>query len=89
MENNYSEIQSFYQDKYNEDERMTRMPLEFLRCKEIISRCLNFTKMEIADIGGATGAFSYWLAQMNHIVHLLDYTPSHIEQAKKMVKKVI
>jgi len=43
--------------------------------------------MEIADIGGATGVFSYWLAQMNHNVHLLDYTAKHIEQAKKNGEK--
>ncbi len=87
MEKKYPEIEEFYQSKYNEDERMSRNPIEFLRCKEIISRYLNHDKMEIADIGGATGVFSYWLAQMNHAVHLLDYTPSHIEQAKVNGKK--
>ncbi len=87
VENKYPEIEEFYQNKYNEDERMSRNPLEFLRCKEIISRYLSYGKMEIADIGGATGVFSYWLAQMNHNVHLLDYTLSHIEQAKENGKK--
>ena len=87
MENKYSEIEDFYQNKYNEDGRMSRKPLEFLRCKEIISRHLSLGKMEIADIGGATGSFSYWLAQMNHNVHLLDYVPLHIEQAKENGKK--
>ena len=80
MEN---EILDFYQERYNENERMTRQPLEFMRCKEIISRYLSADNMEIADIGGATGVFSYWLAQMGHDVHLLDYTPLHIEQAKE------
>ena len=80
-------IKVFYESQYNEDERMMRRPLEFLRCKEIISRYLSQSKMEIADIGGATGVFSYWLAGMNHDVHLLDYTPSHIEQAKENGKK--
>ena len=42
--------------------------------------------MEIADIGGATGVFSYWLAQLGHRVHLLDFTPLHIEQAKEKGK---
>ncbi|MDD2476448.1 MAG: class I SAM-dependent methyltransferase, partial [Dysgonamonadaceae bacterium] len=67
---------------------MTRKPLEFLRCKEIISRYLICDEMEIADIGGATGAFSYWLAQLGHRVHLLDFTPLHIEQAKEKGKKI-
>lgn len=87
MENKYHEIEDFYQNKYNEDERMARRPLEFLRCKEIILRYLNKSNMEIADIGGATGVFSYWLASMGHEVHLLDYMPSHIEQAKENGKK--
>ena len=87
LTNNNDKIKDFYENNYNEDERMIRQPLEFFRCKEIISRYLFQNKMEIADIGGATGIFSYWLAQMNHNVHLLDYTPSHIEQAKENGKK--
>ena len=88
MENGCSEIQLFYQYRYDENGRMACNPLEFLRCKEIISRYLRFPNMEIADIGGATGAFSYWLARMNHAVHLLDLTPSHIERAKQNGKEI-
>jgi len=87
MKNVHPEIEDFYQNKCNEDERMMRRPLEYLRCKEIISRYLKRNKMEIADIGGATGAFSFWLALQDHKVHLLDYTPLHIEQAKENGKK--
>jgi ubiquinone/menaquinone biosynthesis C-methylase UbiE len=83
MEDKQLEIYNFYQHKYNEDGRMGRNPLEFVRCKEIILRYLDNENMEIADIGGATGAFSYWLAQMGHRVHLLDYVPLHIEQARE------
>ena len=77
-----TEIISFYQDAY-EDGRMEREPLEFIRCKEIISRYLSEEPMEIADIGGATGVFSFWLAAKGHNVHLLDFTPSHIQKAKE------
>lgn len=84
---NKDEIKDFYENNYKENERMIRQPLEFYRCKEIISRYLTQNDMEIADIGGATGVFSYWLTEMNHKVHLLDYTPSHIEQAKENGKK--
>lgn len=87
MQKIFSEIEDFYQNKYNEDERMMRKPLEYLRCKEIISRYLKSDQMEIADIGGATGSFSYWLAGLGHNVHLLDSTKSHIEQAKENGKK--
>ena len=84
-----SKIQSYYQDSYDENGRMERNRLEFIRSKEIISRYLSQSPivMEIADIGGATGAYSYWLASQGHNVHLLDFTPSHIEQAKEYGKK--
>lgn len=88
MSHDGDKIRDFYENQYNEDERMIRRPLEFSRCKQIISRYLSPNKMEIADIGGATGSFSYWLARMNHDVHLLDYTPSHIEQAKEKGEKL-
>jgi len=78
-----SDVKAFYQEAYNEEGRMERNPLEFIRCKEIIARYLRVGPMEIADIGGAAGAFSYWLAAQRHRVHLLDFTPLHIEQAKR------
>ena len=79
----YSEMQDFYENRYDENKRMGRNPLEYLRCKEIIGRYLGGEKLKIVDIGGATGAFSFWLAEKGHIVSLLDYTPSHIEQAEE------
>jgi len=79
-------IKTYYQNSYDENGRMERNPLEFIRSKEIISRYLSQNQMEIADIGGATGVYSYWLASQGHNVHLLDYTPSHIEQAKEYGK---
>ena len=39
--------------------------------------------MEIADISGATGAYSFWLAEMGHKVHLSDLVQKHIEIAKQ------
>jgi len=82
----HADIEAFYQTAYNEEGRMERNPLEFIRCKEIISRYLYGEPMEIADIGGAAGVFSYWLAAQGHRMHLLDFTPLHIEQAKKKGK---
>ena len=92
----HTSVEAFYQKAYNEEGRMERNPLEFIRCKEIISRYLRVGPMEIADIGGAAGAFSYWLAALaspagaaeGHNVHLLDFTPLHIEQAKRKGKKL-
>jgi ribose 5-phosphate isomerase RpiB len=52
----HSNIETFYQTAYDEEGRMERNPLEFIRCKEIISRYLRSGTMEIADIGGAAGS---------------------------------
>jgi len=84
---NGSKIQSFYQNDYAENIRLERRSLEFIRSKEIISRYLTEKPMEIADIGGAAGVYSYWLTSLGHKAHLLDFTPLHIEQAKEYGEK--
>ena len=78
-------IIDFY-NKFNEADRMTRESLEFMRKKEIIERYLHKDSMTVADIGGATGSFSFWLAQNGHKVNLLDITPLHLETAKQYEK---
>jgi 2-polyprenyl-3-methyl-5-hydroxy-6-metoxy-1,4-benzoquinol methylase len=57
--------------------------LEKIRTQEIILRHLK-SSMNIADIGGATGAYSFWLHDMGHRVHLLDSAEFHIEAATKI-----
>ncbi len=37
----------------------------------------------MCDIGGATGVYSFWLAEKGYETHLVDLTPKHIETAKK------
>jgi ubiquinone/menaquinone biosynthesis C-methylase UbiE len=56
--------------------------LEKIRTQEIITRYLR-PSMAIADIGGATGAYSFWLHDMGHRVYLLDAAEFHIEAATK------
>jgi len=80
-------VQSYYNNNYDENSRMQRYPLEFMRSKEIISRYFTKASMDIADIGGATGPYSFWLASLGHNAHLLDFTPLHIEQAKEYGQK--
>jgi ubiquinone/menaquinone biosynthesis C-methylase UbiE len=57
--------------------------LEKIRTQEIILRYLR-SSMTIADIGGATGAYSFWLHDMGHKVHLLDAAEFHVEAATKI-----
>jgi ubiquinone/menaquinone biosynthesis C-methylase UbiE len=78
MENNDEVFQ--YYENYNENERMDKHPIEFIRSKEIISRYLPFTPMKIVDLCGASGHYAYWLAKMGHEVHLMDLSEKHIKE---------
>lgn len=51
--------------------------IEGERTKSIIQRFLKGTHLEILDIGGATGYYSFWLSASGHHVTLLD--PSQIQ----------
>lgn len=75
-------ISSFYKRK-NEHERLNGPvgQLEFLRTKQLIAQYLsNRSGLEIADIGGGTGPYSFWLAELGHNVQLFDLVELHIEQ---------
>ena len=78
-------INTFYNSSRIEVDRLGQyvFQLEKVRTQEIISRYLN-TAMVIADIGGATGAYSFWLHDLGHHVHLLDAAEFHIEAATKI-----
>lgn len=60
---------------------------EYERSKEIIARYLPANQSVILDIGGASGAYSFWLAHKGHKVHLVDLVPRHIEMAKEKSRK--
>jgi ubiquinone/menaquinone biosynthesis C-methylase UbiE len=85
MEDNNTVLE-FY-ESYNEDERLTRHPLEFIRTKDIISRFLPETPIKIIDLCGASGNYAYWLAKKGHKVHLMDLSRKHISEAKNNQKK--
>ena len=78
-------INTFYNSTQMETDRLGQhvFQLEKNRTQEIILRYLR-TPMNIADIGGATGAYSFWLHDMGHRVHLLDAAEFHIEAATKI-----
>ena len=85
MENN-APVLEFYEKYENEDKRITRSPLEFIRTKEIISRFLLENPVKIIDLCGASGHYSYWLAEKGHEVHLRDLSQRHIDEAKNNEK---
>jgi len=55
---------------------------EYVRTKEIIGRYLSSRPRTVVDVGGGTGAYSFWLAELGHHVHLVDIVPRHIELAR-------
>ena len=86
MRNNNA-VREFYENRYDEDRRFADNPLEFIRSQEIIARYVTKSRLAVADIAGATGRYSYWLAEQGHEVHLLDLSARHIELAKIHGKK--
>jgi len=78
-------INTFYNSTHMETDRLGQhvFQLEKVRTEEIILRYLK-PSMTIADIGGATGAYSFWLHDIGHHVHLLDAAEFHIEAATKI-----
>jgi ubiquinone/menaquinone biosynthesis C-methylase UbiE len=58
-------------------------PLERTRTRELIERHLPPPPGTVLDIGGAAGAYSFWLAERGYEVHLVDPVPLHIEQAEQ------
>ncbi len=78
-------INTFYNSTHMETDRLAHhvFQLEKVRSQEIILRYLK-PSMNIADIGGATGAYSFWLHDLGHRVHLLDAAEYHIEAATKI-----
>lgn len=81
-------ISGFYSDTGMEKDRLDQhvFRLEKERTQEIIRRHLQ-PAMNIADIGGATGAYSFWLQDLGHSVHLLDASSFHIEEASRLSKE--
>jgi len=78
-------INTFYNSTQMETDRLGQhvFQLEKVRSQEIILQQLS-PSMNIADIGGATGAYSFWLHDLGHRVHLLDAAEFHVEAATKI-----
>src|SRR5438093_4854481 len=55
--------------------------LEFVRTQELVLRLLPDTPAIVADVGGGSGPYASWLAARGYMVHLIEPTSSHLEQA--------
>ena len=77
-------LNDFY-NRVDEDGRLTvgSGPLEWARTQDILTRYLPPPPAVIGDVGGGSGVYACWLAQMGYEVHLVDPVAKHIEQAKQ------
>lgn len=57
--------------------------IEWERSREIISRYLSDRTMIIYDIGGGTGVYSRWLAELGHEVHMFELSPANVHYAEE------
>jgi SAM-dependent methyltransferase len=57
-------------------------PLERARTQELVVRHLPPPPAVVLDVGGAAGAYAFWLADAGYSVHLVDPVPLHVEQAQ-------
>ncbi len=74
---------NWYYERGSESNRLTNScQLEEARTRQIIEEGLPKRECTIIDIGGAAGAYAFWLANKGHNVHLVDPIKLHIEQAK-------
>src|SRR5262245_19355031 len=77
-------IVDFYTQIQEEDRLVTGSSLlEFERTKELLRRFLPLPPATVMDVGGASGAYAFWLASLGYGVHLVDATPRLVELARQ------
>ena len=81
---NIPEFLSYY-ESFDEANRLKRGAglLEIARMRELIQRFLPPPPTVVLDVGGGPGAYSCWLAQLGHEVHLIDPVEKHVKQAQE------
>jgi SAM-dependent methyltransferase len=79
------EILAYYQQAA-ESTRLQSGPsqLEFARTKEVIGHWLGWAPSVILDVGGGPGAYSAWLADQGHEVHLVDPVAELVAHAQSL-----
>jgi ubiquinone/menaquinone biosynthesis C-methylase UbiE len=54
-----------------------------LRTRELIERHAPPAPATVLDVGGAAGAYAFWLAERGYVVHLVDAAPRLVEEARR------
>src|SRR5687767_5876092 len=56
--------------------------LEAARTRELIQRHLPSAPRKVLDVGGAAGAYAFWLAAQGYEVHLVDAVDRLVSEAR-------
>jgi SAM-dependent methyltransferase len=74
-----------YYDRAREESRLASgaAQLEEFRSRELILRHAPEAPATVIDVGGAAGAYAFWLAEHGYDVRLIDATPRLVEVARK------
>ena len=83
-----NKIEEFYDNQYEEWDRFYKHPVEFEMTKRYIDSYIPNNSLDIIDIGGGPGRYSFYLASKGHRVTLLDLSKHNIDTAKEKSKEL-
>lgn len=77
------EVKAYY-DNAPEESRLSSgtSRLEQARTRELILRHAPLAPAQVLDVGGAAGAYSFWLAELGYDVQLVDAVPRLVDVAR-------
>ena len=83
------EILKYYESGVEKD-RLSKgfFQLERARTQELILRYLKRAPLNILDVGGGAGFYSFWLSELGHNVYLVDPVEPNVQEAKNYSRKL-
>jgi ubiquinone/menaquinone biosynthesis C-methylase UbiE len=80
-------IEKYYAECAEADRLTSGMgQLEFERTKIILQRLLPSPPAIVADVGGGTGPYSFWLAELGYETYLTDCSERLVELCKSRIR---
>lgn len=78
-----NEIENWYDNEYDEWARLDRHKVEYEITILYFNKYITGNNLDILDIGGGPGRYSFFLANQDHNVTLLDLSQHNIDVAKE------
>src|SRR5688572_4853384 len=81
----FDETVAEYYGRAPEEDRLTHGPflLEDARTRELIERFAPAPPATVLDVGGAAGAYAFWLVGRGYTVHLVDAVPRLVAESRR------